>query len=603
MATTYENLAVRFGAETKDLVKGLNDANRAVKDATAKMDTALRAGQRAFQLLGAAAAAVGVTLSFDFLKRTIDTVGGLGELAQQLGVTTDFLQEFQYAGAQSGITAQDMEQALMKLTRTLKAGQSPQQAFIDLADAISKTSSPSERASLAFEYLGRSGQKLLPILEGGSEAFRNLAIEAHESGAVISKDMIDQADRASDKMAAFSASLEKIAQTIAAKLAPAFHDLATWFENLLNPSLTTRISDLKTQLGQIVDKINELQGRGGSARQRRETNALIENLEGTKAQLEAELATLEARQEAIKRDIAERFKSSGGGLPQTAEAAKAEAKALNDLREQASKARMRDDEEAAKIMEELNRKWEQQAETIRNDLMPAGEKYLQLMRDLQYLREQGYISEDEFVRQREKYREDMYKIGEETKKVDSITRELGMTFTSAFEDAIVSGNSLKDVLKGLMNDITRVLLRTQLIEPMLQAAFGQKSGAGLGGILGAIGSIGSIWGGGIFGGVGTGLGQFDFLAAGGPTTANRPYVVGENGPELFIPSSAGYVSPDGGGVGGVNISYSIDARGADPGVDARIRKAMDETTMRTVALVTSLADRGGSFAQKMGRRA
>lgn len=52
-------------------------------------------------------------------------------------------------------------------------------------------------------------------------------------------------------------------------------------------------------------------------------------------------------------------------------------------------------------------------------------------------------------------------------------------------------------------------------------------------------------------------------AIGGPVSANMPYMVGENGPEMFIPSSAGSITPNNklsnGGSGAVNISYNIQA--------------------------------------------
>jgi hypothetical protein len=35
-----------------------------------------------------------------------------------------------------------------------------------------------------------------------------------------------------------------------------------------------------------------------------------------------------------------------------------------------------------------------------------------------------------------------------------------------------------------------------------------------------------------------------FMANGGPTAANRPYIVGERGPELFVPNIPGYVIPN-----------------------------------------------------------
>ena len=46
------------------------------------------------------------------------------------------------------------------------------------------------------------------------------------------------------------------------------------------------------------------------------------------------------------------------------------------------------------------------------------------------------------------------------------------------------------------------------------------------------------------------------LADGGPAQANNPYVVGEQGPELFVPKGTGTVVPNGMGMGGnTNNTY------------------------------------------------
>ena len=56
------------------------------------------------------------------------------------------------------------------------------------------------------------------------------------------------------------------------------------------------------------------------------------------------------------------------------------------------------------------------------------------------------------------------------------------------------------------------------------------------------------------------------LAKGGPVKANSPYIVGEVGPELFVPSSGGRIVPNnklGGGGGNIyiNVSGAIDQEG------------------------------------------
>jgi len=60
----------------------------------------------------------------------------------------------------------------------------------------------------------------------------------------------------------------------------------------------------------------------------------------------------------------------------------------------------------------------------------------------------------------------------------------------------------------------------------------------------------------------------------------------------------------GGGAGGgaqLVQQITIDARGADAGVESRIRAAMAQTKAETLALVQSRANRGGSFAAALGR--
>jgi hypothetical protein len=54
---------------------------------------------------------------------------------------------------------------------------------------------------------------------------------------------------------------------------------------------------------------------------------------------------------------------------------------------------------------------------------------------------------------------------------------------------------------------------------------------------------------------------------GGPVSAGRPYLVGERGPELFVPSGSGRVEPTGGKGRDVRVAISIRApEPGDPGV-------------------------------------
>jgi hypothetical protein len=53
----------------------------------------------------------------------------------------------------------------------------------------------------------------------------------------------------------------------------------------------------------------------------------------------------------------------------------------------------------------------------------------------------------------------------ELEKMDGAARDLGLTFESAFEDAIIGGEGFREVLSGIAEDIARIALRKGVTEP------------------------------------------------------------------------------------------------------------------------------------------
>lgn len=90
---------------------------------------------------------------------------------------------------------------------------------------------------------------------------------------------------------------------------------------------------------------------------------------------------------------------------------------------------------------------------------------------------------------------------------------------------------------------------------------GGGGGGGLGGIFGSI--FGGGGGGGLFGG---------FFADGGQPPLGKVSVVGEQGPELFVPHTAGTIIPNGGMSGGSSINLSQTFIGVDEQIERKIRE-------------------------------
>ncbi len=89
----------------------------------------------------------------------------------------------------------------------------------------------------------------------------------------------------------------------------------------------------------------------------------------------------------------------------------------------------------------------------------------------------------------ERYRTAVKNIGNETKKTKSISQELGLTMKSSFEEAVLSGKKLSDVLEGILEDIAKILLRKNITEPAAEAIGSIDWGS----IFGGGSSSGTIW--------------------------------------------------------------------------------------------------------------
>jgi hypothetical protein len=99
------------------------------------------------------------------------------------------------------------------------------------------------------------------------------------------------------------------------------------------------------------------------------------------------------------------------------------------------------------------------------------------------------------------------------------------------------------------------------------------------------------------------LGSLFGRAGGGTVSAGTPYLVGERGPEVFVPRSAGRIDTQpAASASGVTVSFAIDARGADAGAAEKLRQAAAEIESRTFAAVFAAMERGGRYARISGRR-
>lgn len=228
---------LQLQADLKQYQAGLTGAQRLTETKLAAIEArGMAMGQnlkKGFSLAQGAAlgfvAAIGVDAVIQAAQKGLEYASSLGEVAQQLGVSTDALQEYRYAATQAGLSQEEMDQALTQLTRRIgeaaggtktqaeaftKLGVSVKdaegnildagEAIPKIADALKGVESPAERAAILMDLFGKSGQKLEPLLSGGSAAVNELRDAAHSLGIVLSEEQIQRADDTAHKLAKVS---------------------------------------------------------------------------------------------------------------------------------------------------------------------------------------------------------------------------------------------------------------------------------------------------------------------------------------------------------------------------------------------------------------
>lgn len=137
----------------------------------------------------------------------------------------------------------------------------------------------------------------------------------------------------------------------------------------------------------------------------------------------------------------------------------------------------------------------------------------------------------------------MAQIKNKSDEMSQLYADIGMSIkdgvVGAIQGAIDGTKSLQQVATDLLNSIANRLLDVAVN----LALFGAISGTGTGG-----GLLGKL---------------IKPRAKGGSVSAGQPYLVGERGPELFMPGRSGGIAPTGSFGGGVNVVVNVDASGSN----------------------------------------
>ena len=141
---------------------------------------------------------------------------------------------------------------------------------------------------------------------------------------------------------------------------------------------------------------------------------------------------------------------------------------------------------------------------------------------------------------------------------------IGLAVSDSFKGMLTGAMSWKDGMKGIINAVINELWRLYVVQQI-------------------VGMVSNF-----LGNIGLPIPIAGARAAGGPISANKPYLVGENGPEIVVPGSSGTVIPNrhiNEAQGGGGVTINVDARGsADPAaVRAQVQQGIIEAAPSIIA--------------------
>lgn len=236
-----EELAGKLGINLPDgISKSLNSLGG--------LDAGVLASIGGFAALVAAIAEVEQKL-ISLTQEQAAAAGEIQDLAMQTSLSTETIQEYQYASELIGVSFDTLTGAHTRMIRSMSDAQSGTESametwrklgvsivdtngnlrdsetvFLEVIEALGNIENATERDAIAMDVFGRSAQDLNPLIVQGTDAFRDLCDEAHEVGRVLTDVELEALAQVDDALLRHNESIEAGKNAIALEFAPALQE-------------------------------------------------------------------------------------------------------------------------------------------------------------------------------------------------------------------------------------------------------------------------------------------------------------------------------------------------------------------------------------------
>jgi len=542
------------------------------------------------------------------VRQSLLATDSLSKTASKIGTTTEALGGLRYAADLAGLETRTMDMALQRFTRrTAEAAMGTGEAkgaikelglsaqelnrmpldkrMIVLADAFQGVTSESDQLRLAFKLFDSEGAALVNVLSQGGDGLKAMLGEAKALGLTMSGSAAKGVEDTVDALTKMQGLFKGVTDQAVAAFAPAMEMMVERFTAFLQRSIEAKggiesfarslainlLKGIKLALigfqelangfikvyNNSIKVKNELKNAFGlglksSEEYRKGLDSLAAQIEGIKnttntsvtAQLDATDLLVERRKKLLELYHKAQDAEAEGNTPDV------------DL--------------LSGFITQINdsisglENFKATASTIAAAVVPPINNI-----DLGFKAFQKTVLDSDQI-------------------VQSFTTSALNGMTDALTAGITGAANFADAMKSMAKSVVDSLIKMLIQKYIVDAAFGAISGA----ITGGVTSTTDF----------NAAGPMQPRAIGGSVQNGSPYMVGERGPELFIPNSQGSIVPNSrmGGGGGVTVNQTINvSTGVQQTVRAEIATLMPQIANAAKGAVADARQRGGGFSKSL----
>jgi hypothetical protein len=498
------------------------------------------------------------------IKNLAETADRLGKTSSRLGIASEDLQKFRFAAEQSGMEVSAFDMSLQRFTRRVAEAaegtgvakdaleqmgieikdsegnlKSSSTLLKEVADAFARTTSQSERVKLAFKLFDSEGVKMVNMLQQGSGAIDAMGNQLDSVGGIITDKTIKASESLNDRLNILKTSAEALLTPLVELANSALDPFFEKTERMAMPLekqealIQGQINALVAERSAVKDVVHTLEFMGQTIRfviQERDHEVKIiqkqiDNLAVIRAGLQDEIAKRNAVTEATRKQ-AEAVKKK----------AQVEKDALND---------------SLIVQDNYNAKLAYQYQLYGQGMamMDQSAKKLKKSNDKKLQDESDYLDQ-RIIANMERSRTHRAMLEQEAEFEKQLTKDVAMSSLATIQSLSAGvANESRDLFElNKAVSIASVYINAAEASSKALAQLG-AFGIPVAGVIYAlaIANIAKI-----------GSQEFPGREYGGDVVANKSYIVGEAGPELFTPGRTGGITPNNKLRGTTNVNFQIN---------------------------------------------